>query len=183
MALFQIDVEKRLVNEFWTNVYYADATSLDQCRDLIGLISVREKAIHGNNVDFVRGRARTKAQGDDIYAIVPIGGFGTRPAATFLPLFNTFNVVMTTEVGRPSRKYYRPPVGEGDQDNGILLAGTVTLVNNQIGALIEDFQTAGATWVDIDGQPIVSVACSSIVGMRQLRRGSKRRARPVLPAQ
>ena len=181
MPLYQLDIEKSLGTETWTNVYHVNAGNLESCRDAIGLISVAEKTFHGTVVTFTRGRARTKIEGDDNYIIVPIGGQGARDLGQYLPLFNTFNVLWGAAQGRPSRKYYRGPLSENDQAGGVLQGTIATQINTALNGLINNMPDIGCELVDVDGDVLLEASAQLVVGMRQLRRGSKRRLQPILP--
>lgn len=84
----------------------------------------------------------------------------------------------TTGFGRPSRKYFRLPVYESDQSSGLLEPILVNFIDTTITAVIND---GGPNLCDLQGQLLTNVAVFGNVSMRQLRRGSKRRATPVLP--
>ena len=183
MPLFQLDIEKQLGNEFWTNVYYLNApTGLPEAVTNAQSVITVERNIHKTIVTFTRARVRTAVEGDELYTIIPLGLAGLATlSGDYIPLFNTVNAILAPGAGRPSRKYYRTPVGEGEQVNGVLASTVVTAINTQLARLLPggDLE-AGLN--DVDGQQIISSAVVSAVGMHQLRRGSRRRATPVLPA-
>jgi hypothetical protein len=178
MARWQVDIEKELFGEYWTNRYIVEGATMGAA-DLIGAdITAIERTIHGSEITFTKRRTSDGVPGTDTYMVVPLNVNGTRTNATgeALPLFNVFRVDFQATAGRPSRKYIRGPVFEGDQAGGDLLAGTMTFINTNYAAPL----AALTGYVDVDGQELLSGAVQRKVGMRQLRRGSKRRLLPIL---
>lgn len=173
--IWQIDIEKSLGGERWTNVYFSNAASLAAAANVGTTIVNSEKLLHMNVVNFSQMRVRPYpalgAQG----TVYQLGGTGSVTAFDYLPLFAVGRVTLTVAAGRPSRKYYRMPIREDEQANGIFIASKVTSVNTTLGQMI---QIAGLT--DESGNAFVSATLVPEVGMRQLRRGSKRRATNVL---
>ena len=179
MPLWSLDIEKSIPGEFWTNRYIINTPDLSSAV-LIGnqIVSI-ERAIHKPGVTFTRFRVSDMDPNTDVYSIVAVALPGTAPANVTggLPLFNVVRVDFNTGQGRPSRKYLRTPIAEDQQADGTLAAAYATFIhtNYTIPMLgIDEF-------VDVDGQAFTSGATHQYVAMRQLRRGSKRRAAPVLP--
>ena len=182
MPLYQVDIEKRLLAEYFTNVYYLQSPSLADAATDAALIVSFEKSIMLDNVNFVKQRVRTTTIGDDLYAVATLSGLGLRSSSGgTLPLFNTLNVVLSAATGRPSRKYYRGVLQESDIDYTAVSLSLLSTVQTQANTLITAMNASASDLVDIDNTLILTVVPVSDVGMRQLRRGSKRRARPVLP--
>lgn len=175
---WQIDIQKRLGTEFWTNVYHVarsdQASAAAAAEFWVGI----ERSIHSVDVLFTSFRL-SPFPGPSEGTIYPVGLAGTRPTADSLPLFNVLRVDFPAPTGRPSRKYYRLPIREGDQANGQFTSAAMTDFITQFDATFEDPDSAGL--IDIDGQLLVSATPMQTVGMRQLRRGSKRRLQPVIP--
>lgn len=177
--LLSLDIQKEYSGEFWTNRYILDVTSFAAAESPAEQIVAAERAIHLDVVNFVSYRVSDTIPGNDQYFVVPLTGGGARTTATqALPLFDVARVDFFVTLGRPSRKYLRGVLVEGDQENfGQLLASTVLFINENytdpVAALVE--------YVDVDGQSISGGNCYPRVGMRQLRRGSRRRTEPVIP--
>jgi hypothetical protein len=104
------------------------------------------------------------------------GVSGTLETQVYLPLFNVMRVDLSPAMGRPSRKFYRIPVPESAQDNGQFVAGWTSGIN---GNFIPQLLAVNGL-CDESGNDIVTIGMSPTVGMRQLRRGSRRRTQPVL---
>lgn len=178
MPVFKVDVEKQLGTEFWTNVYYVDTPSLTDALLPMADIVVAERNITSNQVMFTKARVSDLVPGTDQFITTPLNQPGNvATEGTLLPLFNVLRVDLGVGVGRPSRKYLR----------GVLHEAAVNF-NTIEAASYASFQTAYADnlelieeLVDVDGQPIIDVTVNNQVGMRQLRRGSRRATQPIIP--
>ena len=164
----QVDIQKRLGGEYWTNRYFLGVGSVGEAAGYVPDIVAFEKSIHSVQVLFDRARVSDGIPGTDTYVIVPLTGTGgvAVPEGP-LPLFNVVRVDFGVGGGRPSRKYYRCGLGDN------LTAGP----NWQL-ELIGDYQAAVNTFVngpvpycDVDGQIIISGTVFQSIAMRQLRRG------------
>jgi hypothetical protein len=179
MPLYSLDVQKSLRGEYWTNRYILNAASiLGSTTDAVAIVEA-ERAITINDVQFVSYRVSDGVPGTDEYIVVPIGTFGLREVSTAaLPLFDVLRVDFGVGLGRPSRKYLRGVLAEQDQANyGELDLAAVAYFTTNYATVV-----AGVPgYVDVDGQDITSGRVFGQVGMRQLRRGSKRRLQPVIP--
>lgn len=181
MALYQVDIEKQFNTEFWTNRYILNAPSLDAARESGILISISERAFHTNRAFFTTLRTRTLAENDGVFVNVPIGQAGLFASNTsYLPLFNVCRVDFAVPTGRPSRKFYRLPVEEGMVNDEVFSTDILDAITTNLVSLIGTLQAQGTPLVDPQGQEILAPTVYTKVAMRQLRRGSKRRARPVL---
>jgi hypothetical protein len=179
MALFALDIEKKLTfdPETWTNRYIVEATDLTLALLSSEAIYDAEVAIHLDVVQFTRYRVSDMDPDTDTFVIVPKSDTGARTTTgQTLPLFNVVRVDFPAGTGRPSRKYLRLPIQESEQANGDLDTGLIALVNTDYGTVLGDI----SAYVDVDGEPLGSGVAHPRVGMRQLRRGSKRKLTPVL---
>lgn len=182
MPRFQVDIEKRLGTETWTNIYYVEAATSQDAVAPAGAIVVQEQSFHATGVEFTRLRVRSVAVGDEDYQIVPIAQQGQRALlSAVLPLFNVLRCDFTAlGGGRPSRKFYRGCIGADDLGaDGRLVEGVAAAANTALTALVTNLT---GELVDVDGQALIGATVFRVVGMRQLRRGSRRRLEPVLPA-
>jgi hypothetical protein len=182
MPLYQIDIEKSFLAAtgsliYWTNVYHADRPTLADAQSTATIILNAEKSIHYSNVTYTKYRVRPAVVGSE-GSITAVNLPGARGIASneYLPLFNVVRIDFTATIGRPSRKYLRLPVLETNQVNGALSAGEITALNTNYCTPM-----LGVTGLcDVDGQNFTAVTPYPYVGMRQLRRGSKRRSTPVI---
>lgn len=178
MPVWQIDVEKRLATEFFTNVYHVDQASQADAIDAANLIVQQERLLHHVDIIVTKYRIATYPGPSEgtIYAVnLPCSG----ASGAYLPLFNVLRVDFAVGVGRPSRKYYRIAIAETSQENGEFTNAELTAYQGVIDDLMAFGSSVGL--VDVDSQPILSGNVFRQVGMRQLRRGSKRRLQPIIP--
>jgi hypothetical protein len=177
MAIWRITIEKYLAmaGEYWTNVYHADVAGGTEAQNVANLLVTMEQQFHSTAVLFTKARVDDNTPNTDVYDTFAINQFGLGNAsADLMPLFVVMRVdINTVGAGRPSRKYYRGGLNES-QVNGMTIAQ----------AVVDYYRTTmepvmlGNGLVDVDGQAFSSVEPSPITGMRQLRRGSKKKATP-----
>lgn len=178
--MIKLDIEKQLLGEYWTNRYFLDFT--DPAAALIAGANIAgyEQAIHMENVLFTKYVVSDVDPSTDNYYSVPLNVYGDRSyggTVNFLPLFNVARVDFAAGAGRPSRKYLRLPLTEGDTETGALSSALIALINTEYVAPL----VALATFVDVDGTAIEGGTVFPQIGMRQLRRGTRRRTTPILP--
>lgn len=178
MAIWSLDIQKRLSSEFWTNRYFITANSIALAEAFADDIVAAERGIHSSLVSFVNFRVSDPGE-SEAYVIVPLGVNGTRDTTDLLPLFNTFRVDLVAAVGRPSRKFYRGVLGEGDINGEAVTLGTwatnfATVMTGLLGDSESDDQI-----IDPQGTLLTAVALYPFVQMRQLRRGRRKRSNPV----
>lgn len=175
MAQFQVDIEKRLGSEFWSNVYHVWATDLAGAQFMGNAIVAAERTFHASTVTFTRFRASSIAVGDGIYTITPVGLTGQRnPGAALLPLFNTLRFDFNAATGRPSRKYYRGVLTENDIEGDAVNTAAFVAGSNEIADLFQtDPMTAGI--IDPQQEIFTGLVVWPFVQMRQLRRSRRRR--------
>lgn len=174
-AVSVLEIEKVYQGEYWVNRYFLSQSIGDGASTAAQILQV-ERNIHMSQITFTKMSLRTVAKGDFQYATTPLNlpGLGTLgTTANTVPLFVTLRVDLGTAGGRPSRKYYRGVLYEGVVNTVTVENDFVTSMNTALAPL------AGlAGFCDPQGQPIVNVAVSPLVGMRQLRRGSKKKNTP-----
>jgi hypothetical protein len=179
MALWNVDIEKLLSGEYWTNRYIVDALNLADAATVADQIVELEKNIHRTNVLFTKVRTSDQTPNTDVYRVRSINQFGelTPVAGQMLPLWNVLRVDFSTGSGRPSRKYLRLPIYEGDIDDGQFNTGFLATMGTSYATQMLNI----AEFVDVDGEAFTEATVVPFMGMRQLRRGSKRRTQPILP--
>lgn len=178
MALWSLDIEKYLGGEYWTNRYIINQTDITAAQASGLGITNFERSITSDLVTFTKYRVSDLDPATDVYVIVPLGNLGQRGAATpLLPLFNVVRVDFGTGFGRPSRKYLRGVLVEGDISFNTISTDLITLINTNYA----DPLVAAPSYVDVDGEPIINRAVHPDVAMRQLRRGTRRRTEPIIP--
>jgi hypothetical protein len=178
MALWHVDIEKFLNGEYWTNRYIVEALSLADAATLGDSIYEAEKNIHRTNVLFTKVRTSDGTPNTDVYRVSAKNAMGELApvAGEMLPLWNICRVDFSTGSGRPSRKYLRLPCYEGDIVDGQFNAGFLTTIDTSYAAILR----ALVGFVDVDGQVFTESTVVPYMGMRQLRRGSRRRTTAIL---
>jgi len=177
MPVFKVDVQTNIGNAFVTNVYHVNAVDMDDATTQAGIIVGLQRTVLPTGFTIDAMRISTPAEGDGIFNTVPLNVAGTRATSTDpMPMFCRFRVDFSVGFRRPLRKFLLVPL-EGDQNSGTLTSTARAYVeDNYIEPLLAspDVNLCGA-----DGTPVVSGVCNAQVGMRQLRRASKRTS-PVI---
>lgn len=174
---WQVDIEKLFNNEYWTNRYIISTTDLATSVTVGQQIADIERAVLYTTMMQTKFRVSDGVKNTDVYQVVPLNRAGTYAmAGSLLPLFCVARVDFATAGGgRPSRKYIRGFLGEGNTADGTIESPGITTLNTYGTNL-----RAIPEFVDVDGQVFISHAVWPMIAMRQLRRGSRRRTEPVL---
>lgn len=178
MAVWKVDIEKFYLGEYWTNVYYVEAATLDDAANIGNSIVPLEESVTLDDILFTKYRTSDLVPGTDNFVTNIINEFGdvVNDATVILPLFNVVRVDLSVGVGRPGRKYLRGVLNEGHIEFNALSSAIITFMNDNY---CVPLATLGGIVLK-DGTPVTSVVVNPNVGMRQLRRGSKRKAVPVI---
>lgn len=177
MALYQVDIQKSWQNEFWTNRYYIEVDSLELGLGIATEIVAIERAVHISVVRFDKYRVSDTVEGTENYIIVPLGAPGLRESTeAAIPLFNVARIDFPAGTGRPSRKYLRLPIQRSEVNGNMFENNFINFVNQNYGVPMGDLDG----FVDPQGTALGTGQCSPNVGMRQLRRGSKRKTKSIL---
>lgn len=177
MPLFSVDIQKRLGTYYWTNRYVIQADDLTLATNVVPGLVDTEKMIHATTIFFDKARVSDFVAGNDNFIIVPLSGNGEYAVVgDAYPMFNVVRVDLRVAIGRPSRKYYRTGFGEGEADGDHWSNSYYPVLT----AAMVQLTTTIAGLVDVDGQLIVGYAVPNLIGMRQQRRGSKRKLAPVI---
>lgn len=176
----QFDVEHlQPGGETWTNRYLTDMPVGDAgAQALATSLANIHRSIMYSNFTLTRVRHATLAEGDDQYRIYNINAAGQVAGAglPMMPLWCVVRVDFPAGLGRPSRKYLRGCLAEGNIEGSTLNATTITLIT---GNYAEDI-AALSNIVDPQGEDLETGVVNNFMAMRQLRRGSKRKGTPVL---
>lgn len=178
--LFRLQIFKQLTgsDREWSNTYLYEADDLATAVAGAEAIAGVEVGFHLDNVTITRALASDTDPSTDFFATTTlnlIGTAGTGADGDWLPLFNTFRVDFNvTGGGRPSRKYYRGPVRESDNDAGFVDLTRKTAIQASANALLAAANAAGGLLVDPDGQTLINAVAFDKVAMRQLHRKRKK---------
>lgn len=174
---FRITVEKYASNlgEYWTNVYWSAGADLAGAALDADAIVAAERPLYGSWVVITKYRVDDAVPLTDNYKTTNVNLPGTNATAAgeFLPLFCVGRVDFNTQTGRPSRKYLRGTMFEGEVQGMLVLPAAVARLQAYGDAVV-----AAAGTVDVDGQDFANASASNQVAMRQLRRGSKKKTTP-----
>lgn len=174
---YRIQIQKEGFNENWSNDYLTDDATLDDAQDLAALLLTWEQQIHDTTVNFSYIRISTYLPDDRIFRHLDINQPGLVTPIDHLPLYCTVRMDMGVSSSDPARKYYRTPLHEADQANGVLqstfLTGMASLINTYLVV-----PTVLGHIVTNAGHTVISASINPLVQMRQLHR----RKRPKLPA-
>lgn len=176
MPIFKIDIQKLYVGEYWTNRYLVEATDLLDAQDVGSELVTMERAFHRNTILFDKLRVADNVRDTEVFVTIPLqvaGGAGFDGVQ--LPLFNVVRVDFTVANSRPLRKYYRTGMTSSEIDSTGLRPTYMALVEQAL-----NNSNAVTRMVDPQGNPAVTGVVSPTIGMRQLRRGTRRRQTPIL---
>lgn len=178
MPLFKVDIEKLYQTEYWTNVYYVEADDVASAHVVGAEIAEIERQITDTDVTFTKYRTSDVLPLTDVFITTPLNVPGLRANdAVLLPLFNVLRADLQTAIGRPSRKYLRGVLTEDSIAFNDVIPAMVTAMNTLYAEPLEGVEELR----DVDGQTIDNVTINPKVGMRQLRRGSRRSVTPIVP--
>lgn len=175
----QIDIQKVLGSEYWTNRYLIDvAVGTQTAVDIATALINAEKPLYFSDIRIDKVRISTVLEGDNTYQAWQPNTAGTRAgtATDRLPLFNVVRIDFGAGLGRPSRKYLRGVLTEIDINGSQIQASLVSGMLMTYAAAV--YNTVGV--VDPQGDDLDGASVISTVAMRQLRRGSRRRTESVL---
>lgn len=177
MAVFKVIVQVDLGDQYITNTYHVEAGSLSEAAGQGEKILTYQKTILPAGFAFNAVRASTMIPNDNSFYTIPVDVQGTRVASSDpMPMFCRFRVDFSIGYRRPLRKFLLVPL-EGDQNSGqFSQAARDFVTNNYITPMLAD---PIIQLVASDGSPVNSATVNPAVGMRQLRRGSKRK-NPVI---
>ncbi len=173
-APFQLEIEKYYQGEYWVNRYFLDSSDMAGALVAAESIYLIERAIHRTSITFTKYSVRTTVPKDYVYETVVLNTTGNSAVGSQLaPLFVVLRVDLGVSGSRPSRKYYRGVLTEDDIQTFTIIPASVTFYNTTIAPLAD---VAGLC--DPQGQSINNAKANPNVGMRQLRRGSKKKPTP-----
>lgn len=162
-------IHKRLTNDAgakpWVNTYHMDTVDETTALAALNVQSAREQLVHWSTVNFYKLTVRQDSPLASSGQQLAINTFGLRGVTDehFLPMFCTVRVTLSDGVGRPDQKYLRLPIFEGEQNNGVLDAGLITMIEDDyIEGLLAD-----PLFCSSSGQPYTAAAVVANVQMRQ----------------
>lgn len=177
MAVYQLDVEKEINGEYWTNTYFVNALEgFTEAIGIAGVVTDAERTFHGTLVRFTKYRLSIPGEADDRFYTEPINAQGLLGLSEYLPLFNTVRVDFPAGFGRPYRKFYRGCIDEATTNGGQINIASATAV-----ALLSALGDIAGLIARKNGDFLGQGTIYPRIQMRQLRRGTRRRKNPILP--
>lgn len=174
---WRIQIQKALGTETWQNDYLTDDVTIEDAQDLAALILTFEQNIHSAQVVFEFIRISTTIVGDRRFRHITINELGLQPVTSYLPLYNTLRLDLQTAESDPARKYYRAPVREDMQENGVILPTTLTFLNGFAQDLLVTTQVIDHL-VTTKGNRVTAASFYNQVQMRQLHRRKRKKETP-----
>jgi hypothetical protein len=176
MAVFQVDIQTDFYQEFITNRYFVQATNIAAAAGEGQLLAALHAKLLPPSVKIDTIRASTLAVGDELFYTVPVNIPGTRAATSqTMPPFCRYRIDFSIGYRRPLRKYLIIPFEEDSEGSSFTSAAVARVNADYINPLLNL-----GTVVSREGLAVLGATLNSIIGMRQLRRGSKRRAQPII---
>jgi hypothetical protein len=178
MAAFRVLVEKSQFGEFWSNRYFVEAATLAAAADKAEEIANIENNVYPPHTIVSKVRVDDLNPQTDNFITRQLDLAGGRAATSpDMPLFVCWRVDLAVSAGgRPDRKFLKG-VQHSDSSGGGITAASRAFVDAQyvqpLLALAGLISGGGGTYT---GGTVLERA-----GMRQLRRGSRRRATPIIP--
>lgn len=176
MPVFQVDVQTRAGAIYISNMYHVVASSLEDARSQALSIIDIQRATLPTFWNITAFRVATPAPDDNQFVSEPVAIPGTRTIGQAMPPFVRFRVDFRQGFRRPCRKFLIG-VAESDSDGDTFAPATIEYIrNNYINPILD---VPGLVLCGPDGSLISGGDLSPNVGMRQLRRASKRKT-PVI---
>ena len=175
----QIDIQKVLGFETWTNRYLTDqAVGSQPAEDLATTIANAERGLYFSDIRINKIRIATLLENDDVFQVWDpnLAGNRTGTATDRLPLWNVVRIDFGAGLGRPSRKYLRGVLTEIDINGSSIASAIITGILTTYATAISN----AAVIVDPQGSDLDGFSIPAAIAMRQMRRGSKRRSTPVI---
>lgn len=176
MAVFQIDVQTRAGAIYISNMYHVVAVDLSDARDQALTIIDIQRATLPTFWSITAFRVATPQEADNQFVSEPVAIPGTRSIGQAMPPFVRFRVDFRQGFRRPGRKFLIG-VAEADSDGDTFTQDAIDYIrNNYVNPLLD---APGLVLCGPAGSLFVGGDLNKTVGMRQLRRASKRK-KPVI---
>jgi hypothetical protein len=166
---WRIEIVKNRFGETWSNDYLTDLVAIADAAQLAVPLLAFERAIHQTNVNFLYTRISSTVKFDRTFRHVDHNVPGQIVIGDSLPMYCTFRLDLGTTDSDPGRKYYRAPVREADQQDGLLVSGHLGTLNGYIGTLLQNTLTVGLL-VTPKGNTIKTGSFNPRIQERQLHR-------------
>lgn len=177
MPLYKLDIQFVYETVYWTNKLYIIGTDDENAAEAaVAITDILATGVQ-NSVTIDKVRITPAPFTKNNFFDFPVNKVGSGGATQPAPLFNVVRWIFTPPRGRSTNHYFRGGVTPSNIGVDQQFTPTAAAFNN---ALLVQLFDAGWSIVSHTGAPYAGAAASVRVGMRQLRRGSKRKKKPVI---
>jgi len=172
----RIEIRKTWQGHDWSNDYLVESPDMDAAAAFAIDTVEFERDLHFNMITFVYVRTSTIEKFDRIFRHIDLNLPGTASTDTTntLPLFNVVRMDLRTADSDPCRKYFRLPIPESQQDNGVLAPAYIAGFTAILSAWISTFDEVTKV-VSGRGNNVIGGSVYPLVQMRQLHRHKKKK--------
>jgi len=177
MPVYRVDIEKT-DDVYWTNRYHVNAVNPNEAFAAAQEIAAVERAQTASYITFTKARVSLAATvGVDDYTNIPLNYAGQRTATGVLPYFVATRIELYSGPGRPDIKYYKGMADPNDLNSpSVWKPAYLTTIGTGLCAAL-----AGVEGLcNAQGLAYSTIAPAIKVGMRQLRRGTRKVTTPVI---
>lgn len=177
MPTYKLDIQYVYETEYWTNKLYVIEPDMEAAANAAETLCQVLKTGIQDSVTIDKVRITPFPYQRNTYRDVQIDVAGTGGSTPPAPLFNVVRWEFSRAYGRAVSHYFRGGVTTSNLGpNQQFTPAAKTFNDNLVTALFE----TGPIICDKIGDPYTRATTSLLVGMRQLRRGSKRKKTPVI---
>lgn len=177
MTVFKVDIQYNYNTEYWTNVWYINTSDVASAKEWVDDFVAATLDMQQNAVTIDKARITPAPFIANTFTDYPINTAGTGGSTPPVPLFNVVRMVMGKGTGRGVSHYIRGGVTPSNIGaDGNFTSAAQTFNQSKADAIISLVPFP----CDRNGNLYETCTASPKVGMRQLRRGSKRRTTPVI---
>lgn len=173
MAIYQLDIQKHIGTEYWTNVWHWNLSAAPTDQRILDFCN-RESGFHYSNVIYDKCLFRSYPTSAGIFVEYVLNYPGARTGNADIPLFNVARSELRAANGKPGIKMFRGALSETDIEN---LGATTAAVRTTFEGLWDDLFEEFPELCKVSGTLLLDGALSERVGMRQLK---QRRGKPVI---
>lgn len=177
MPTYKLDIQYVYETEYWTNKLYIIEPDIESAVNALQALTDVLKTGVQNSVTIDKGRITPFPYLRNTYRDVQLNKAGTGGTAAPAPLFNVVRWEFSRAYGRAISHYFRGGVTPSNIGTDQKFTDAAHTFNDDL--VLALFET-GPVICDKIGDPYTRATTDIRVGMRQLRRGSKRKKTPVI---
>lgn len=177
MAVYQFDFQFHYETEYWTNKFYAICTDIADAQEFVNAVATFTPPSYPPSVTLDKARITPLPFVKNVFADITLNKPGTAPAFSPAPLFNVVRFDFSRQFGRAVHHYMRACFPASAMGPNQQFTAEYQGYNNLFAG---HFADGPQIVCDKNGNAYENFSAAPSVGMRQLRRGSKRKAKPVI---